>query len=477
MEELTRFSATLNHRHYGEGAYEHQKQQPSLKDLKIMTYGAAVNAKSLFIYVNREYLSRAIGSRPILLLGLAGVAELNAQQQEKLARTIIAIASQDKPADVYLHAACHIKLLSHDGVAYLGSQNLSNGAEPYFKGANSKKNYFHRFHEVILKVEDTDLRWVGALFDRVLADHPLWVKVTSEHRNKEQAEALVARFVDNAQLKKVIDNLTAAFELDHFLRSSPELMPLEFSSPSNAKLCKGVAAIAEAENPIPHLALLKSYVMLETDFSLFKDEMVVAELLEIISALTEGFREKSALEEMLEDDTPLHLSDEGDLRVIDRIRAIAIRHDLESVDHYVEKHRDRIIHSVIESPDYSEAYMFGAIDNDGNVDEAMLSQRLSNSISEWEWDADGELECHERYVSLDEKLDLIDTTKLWEDLCAAFSVEIKTLWVNRVFEQAHALSAEIKKLYEHELKSEAFMNFVHQLRNGKSGEWSSKWTL
>ncbi|VXC43851.1 hypothetical protein [Pseudomonas sp. 9Ag] len=475
MKELTRFSAALNHRHYGEGAYEHQKQQPSLEDLKIMTYGAAVSARSLFFYAN-EYLSRATGSRPILLLGLAGVAELNAQEQQKLARTVITIANRNGQADVYLHAACHIKLLSHDGVAYLGSQNLSNGAEPYFKGADSKKEYFHRFHEVILKVDDTDLHWVDVLFDRVLADHPLWVKVTPEHTSKAQAEALVARFVNNAQLKRIIDNLTAAFELDEFLRSSPEIMPLEFSPPGNAKLCKDIAGISAEKNQMHHLASLKSNVFFENDFSWCKDETVVAELLEIISALTDGFQGKSVLEKMLEDDTPLYLCDENDQRLIDSISTIASRHDLEDLDEYVEKHRDSILYSVIESPDYSEAYMFGAIDNDGNVDETMLRQRLSSTVIEWEWGADDELVGHERYVALDEKQNLIDTTKLWEDICAAFSTEIKTLWANRVLEQAHSLSTEIKKLYEHELNSESFVGFLQELRSGKKGQWSSRWT-
>lgn len=476
MEELTSFRATLSHRHYGEGAFEHRKKQHSLKDLKIMTYGSAKSTKSLFRYVNQEYLQHADGYPATVLIGLAGVADLTEQEQSDLAINIVSIADQQRQTDLYLHAACHIKLLSHDGRAYLGSQNLSYGAEPYFNGANSKKEHFHRFHEVVLRVEDPDLSWVDNLFSLVLADHPLWVKVTSEHMDSKRARALVAAFVKNAQLKRVIDHLSAAIDLDTFIQSRPQLMSVEFSSMNNTELCKAVSAIAVAEDAAPLFDLFKSNLLPDPDFSWFKREAVLEELKGIISAVGEGFRAKSALEELMEDDAPLLLDDSNDRRLVERIRALATLHDLESLEDYVVRHRGSIIHSIIESPDYSQDYMFGAIDNDGNVDESMLNQRFSSSVVEWDEDSEGELHRHEREImTIDQKLGQVDTAKLRADLRALFDNEVNTLWGSEVLHRAEALSMAIKKLYAHELKDKAFMRFVYQLRAGKTGVWSAKW--
>lgn len=478
MEELTSFSATLSHRHYGEGAFEHRKKQISLKNLKIMTYGSATGAKSLFRYVSQEYLKYADGPPATVLIGLSGVADLNENGQLELATRIVSIANQERPVDLYLHAACHIKLLSHDGKAYLGSQNLSNGAEPYFTGANSGKQHFHRFHEAILKVEDQELSWVENLFDRVLADHPLWVKVTQEHTQLERAVSLVTGFVKNAQLKRVVDHLSAVMDLDVFIQSGPEFMSLEFNSMSNNELCKSLSDIAAAEDAAPFFDLFKSDLLPDSDFSWFKHEARLEQLKGIITAVGEGFREKRALEEIIENDTPLYLNDHNDQRLIERIRGIVIRHDLESLEDYVLRNRGEIIHSIMESPDYSQDYMFGAIDNDGNVDESMLNQRFSSSIVEWDEDSEGESHCHERDVmTIKEKLHQIDTAELRADLYAVFNTEVNALWGNEVLNRAEALSMAIKKVYAHELKNKVFMDFVKQLRAGKSGNWSQKWLV
>jgi len=477
MDELASFNTTLNHRHYGEGAYEHRKQRSSLTDLKIITYGAATGLQSLFRYVDQEYLKRAAGSPAKILLGLAGVAELDDTQAGVMTETVMAIARQLPTSDLYLHAACHIKLLSHDGIAYLGSQNLSNGAEPYFEGANSSKKYFNRFHEVILKVEDTDLAWVNTLLCKVLADHQLCVRITSEHQDRTLAQELIKRFVHNAKLARIIENITTGSLLEAFLQQKPSLMAVEFNETSAAETCKLVAAIVQERAPKLRLDELKELLLPETDFSWFKQANPLAELKRIISRLGEDFPGKVALQRKLDDEQPLVLPDGSDECLIEGIRKVARSHDLESLDEYVQKQRNNIIHSIIQSPDYSQHYMFGAIDNDGNVNEELLNNRFSDSDVEWDEDEEGNLHRHERdAMSLDEKLNQIDITSLRVDLDAVFSKEINKLWADEVLKLSSALSIELQTLYQRELDNRDFMAFVNQVRAGQSGKWSDRWS-
>jgi hypothetical protein len=479
MDELASFITTLNHRHYGEGAYEHRKKQSSLTDLKIITYGAATSLKSLYRYVDQEYLKRAAESPAKVLLGLAGVAELDDKKIATMANTIVAIARQLQPTiQLHLHAACHIKLLSHDGVAYLGSQNLSNGAEPYFEGANSSKEYFNRFHEVVLKVEGTDLAWVNTLFYKVLSDHQLCIEITSEHKVHAKAQDLAKRFVHKAELARIIENITTGLLLKEFLQKKPEFMAFEINESSSIETCKLVNAIVQEDSPEVALDSLKELLLPETDFSWIKQEGPIAELKHIISRLEDDFPGKVALQNKLEDERSLFLTSESDENIVEAIRKIAQRHDLESLDEYLQKQRNNIVHSIIESPDYSKHYMFGAIDNDGNVSEELLNWRFSDTDVEWDEDEDGNPQRHERdAMSLNEKLNEVDVRSLRIDLYEVFSREINKLWVDEVIELSNSLFADLHRLYERELSNHDFMAFANQVRAGQPGEWSSRWRV
>ncbi|POD69657.1 MULTISPECIES: hypothetical protein [Pseudomonas] len=478
MDELASFNTTLSHRHYGEGAYAHRKQYSSLTDLRIITYGAATGLKSLFRYVNQEYLSRASGSPAKILLGLAGVAEFNDTQADEITKVIVAIADQLSSAtEFYLHAACHIKLLSHDSVAYLGSQNVSNGAEPYFEGANSSKKYFNRFHEVILKVEDTDLAWIDTLLEKVISDHQLCIRITREHRNLRVAQELVRDFVHNSKLERIIENITTGNLLEEFLTKKKTLMEIELNDTSSAELCKLVNAITQEQHPEVYLIQLKELLLPDTDFSWFKLESALSELKNIISKLGDNFPGKIELQCKLDDEQPLILADESDDRLIYSIQKVAHAHDLESLDEYIENQKNNIIHSIIQSPDYSQDYMYGAIDNDGNVNEELLNNRFSAKDTERDEDENGNFYSYKRYaMSLDEKLDQVDVTALRLDLKAVFSKEINKLWADDVLKLVGALSKQIMQLYKRELDSKDFSKFFSLAGTGQPGKWSPKWT-
>ncbi|WP_164553103.1 hypothetical protein, partial [Pseudomonas viridiflava] len=83
------------------------------------------------------------------------------------------------------------------------------------------------------------------------------------------------------------------------------------------------------------------------------------------------------------------LADESDDRLIYSIQKVAHAHDLESLDEYIENQKNNIIHSIIQSPDYSQDYMYGAIDNDGNVNEELLNNRFSAKDTERDEDENG----------------------------------------------------------------------------------------
>lgn len=441
MKPLATITATLFHRHYGERAFNPSTPE-SVRDLTIITYADASNLDSLFRYLNSTYLARAIGTSPRLIIGLANIDKAADNALQEALKKITENLRED--TQLYLHAACHIKLLAHDGVAWLGSQNVTRGAEPWFSGIRFDwKTHFNRNHEALIKVDPADSEWIDDLCARVLDDQALCTQV-----KKDSLPSGVVRTLKRAStVNSTIENMIAGQRLRELLDSPLELVDVEGSRQSPADVCRAIHDIAREHLPDQRMSALLEEVYGDKDLDNIKCNNTY-DLLEISSAISANIPACEAFLTVLEA-SPKH-ADETEKELIEIIQALAHTHGLDDLEEFLARQRSSIIQTIMQSHDASASYLRGAIDNDGNLNAELLDLRLSQTNGSF---------C----IPAHYQLEWIDVGPILKDLDKHINQLVKQNWIRNVIALGRNLANEIDRLYERERQDREFMSVYNKL--------------
>ncbi|GFM80091.1 hypothetical protein PSCICN_07830 [Pseudomonas cichorii] len=439
MKPLATITATLFHRHYGERAFNPSTPK-SVRDLTIITYADASNLDSLFRYLNSTYLARAIGTPARLIIGLANIDKTATNTLHEALEEITKNLRAD--TKLHLHAACHIKLLAHDGVAWLGSQNVTRGAEPWFSGI-SWKTHFNRNHEALIKVDPADSEWIDDLCARVLDDQALCTQV-----KKDSLPSEVVRTLKRAStVNSTIENMIAGQRLRELLDSPLELVDVEGSSQSPAEVCRALYDIARGHFTAQRVSALLEEIYGDKGLENIKCNNTY-DLLEISSAISANIPACDAFLKVLEE-SPKH-AEETEKELVEIIQELAQNYGLDDLEEFLARQRSSIIQKIMQSPDSSDSYLRGAIDNDGSINAELLDLRLSQTSGSFSIPAHYQLE-H------------IDLGPILKDLDKHIHRLVKQNWVRNVIALGRDLVKEIDRLYERELQDREFMSVYNKL--------------
>lgn len=441
MNPIATITATLFHRHYGERAFK-PSAPTSVRDLTIITYADASNLDALFRYLNKTYIAHAKGVPPRLIIGLANIDKTADNTLREALKKITENLRQD--ALLYLHAACHIKLLAHNGIAWLGSQNITRGAEPWFSGIRYDwKTHFNRNHEALIKVDPADSKWVDDLCARVLADQALCTQV-----KKNSLPSGVVRTLKRASsVNSAIENMIAGQRLRELLDSSLVLVDVEGSSQYPAEVCRALHDIARGHLIDQRVSALLEEVYGDTDLENIKCNNTY-DLLEISSAISANIPACDAFLKVLEA-SPKH-TDETETELVEIIQELAHNYGLNDLEEFLARQRSSIIQTIMQSPDSSASYLRGAIDNDGSLNAELLDLRLSQT--------NGSFSIPAHY-----QLEHIDLGPILKDLDKHIHRLVKQNWARNVIALGRDLVKEIDRLYERELQDREFMSVYNKL--------------
>ncbi|WP_122316474.1 hypothetical protein [Pseudomonas cichorii] len=441
MKPLATINATLFHRHYGERAFNSSRPK-SVRDLTIITYADASNLSSLFGYLNKTYINKATGAPPRIIIGLAGI---DVVQDQILRKALIKITEEMRDGvQLHLHAACHIKLLAHNDIAWLGSQNITRGAEPWFSGIRfSWKTYFNRYHEALIKIDPADSEWIDALCEQVLADQALCTRV----EKTSLASNLVRALKRAANVNTTIENMHAGQRLRTLLDSQPVLVDAKGYSNGPAEACRMIYDIARGHSPTGRMSALLEELYGDADLENIKSDTVY-ELIEVAEAISLNIPACDAFLNVLK--ASPRQTEQAEAELAEIVQEIAHNHGLSDLEDFVAHQRHSIIQKIMQSSDSSASYLAGAMDNDGKIDADLLELRLSQTSGGFS-------------IPAHYQLDWVNMGPILRDLDQQVDRFVKQNWAQHVIASGRALIHEIDRLYERERQDREFMDVYDKL--------------
>ncbi|QPG61754.1 hypothetical protein HFV04_019790 [Pseudomonas sp. BIGb0427] len=445
MKTIAKLSATVLHRHYGEHAFAQALAEKELHDLRIITYGVAGNLASMVKYLHNTFLRRAKGSCRVMI-GLSNIDSIGSEALAGQIRKLFRHFDPQSGIELFVHGACHIKLLSYRGVSFLGSQNLSGAAEPYFNGIEDKL-YFNRFHEALVRIEDPGNACANALFDRVLDDRMLCQRICRRSAAQAYADALI----EGVKIDTAASHVAQALQLRAALKGLSGYICLAPECRDRVALYRLLSKIGQASAPHTLVEELFDELYGTDDFAQVKDEALLFRLWSLVHSLNDQLSlHKPKVLELLEEAEALEAL-KFDAQALEEfgqdLQQLAARHLVTHLQEFVEHQEFAIIQSIMSNPEYEHSYMYGATDEDGNLDHERIERNLCNS----------------ELMSLDQKLKRIDPRPILDAIEQCLGRHLHRLHdSSALLQQANALLQDIEQQYQHELQSEEFCSFLHK---------------
>ncbi|MGF6589989.1 hypothetical protein [Pseudomonas sp. 2835] len=443
MKTIANLSATVLHRHYGEHAFAEALALKELHGLQIITYGVAGNLASMVKHLHNTFLQRAKGSCRVMI-GLSSIDKIGS---EALAAQIYKLFEHFDPQsgiELFVHGACHVKLLSYRGVSFLGSQNLSGAAEPYFNGIEGKF-YFNRFHEALVRIEDPGNVCARALFDRVLDDRMLCQRIC----RRSDAQAYAQALIEGVKIDTAASHVAQAMQLRTALDGVTRYICLEPECRDRVALFRLLSKIGQASAPHTLVEELFDELYGTDDFAEVKDEALLFRLWSLVHSLNDQLSlHKPKVLELLEEAEALEalkLDAQALQEFGQDLQQLADRHLLTDLEDFVEDQEFAIIQTIMSNPEYEHTYMYGTTDEDGNLDQQRIERNLCNS----------------ELMSLDQKLKRIDPRPILDAIEQCLGRHLHRIHdSSALLQRANALLQDIEQQYQHELRSEEFRTFL-----------------
>lgn len=436
MKKLASVDADIYHKHYADNAFGRTHQQARLENTHIVTYAHYEKLRNTGYFLNQHFFKKSW--RPKVIIGIGGLGhKLQRDTFEEQLRLLIKFLPAH--VELYVHAACHVKMLSHDTDTVLGSQNISGTSMPYLESGSSSGT---RHHEVQIQFKDESLSCAKALFEEILCDPSLHLRLSRNSDATAVATHLIAGFALEGHRRKIdfTRNLGVLLgqDIEHpsHIDYEPTLEKNHYLVTAAAKIY-GAAAVTKI-----HLNELFDILYADGDDFPLNEAFTnyvfeVSSLLEAVSEDT--VPDKASLLDVLRAvysrEMPVVEGEPLD-EFVDMLKTVIERHHATERGEFVNRHQHRLTHQVMENPDYAERAVSMARDADGNLDEYEVRSALLNDAID-----------PRRYM------DVLDLS----DFVADVHKEIEKAYIAAVastFAALHERHAALLQIYQRELISQ-----------------------
>ena len=376
MKKLASVSADIFHKHYADNAYVSAHGAKSLDQTHIVTYTHYKQLQGVGYFLNVNFLRKSNAPRVIVGIGGLGFDLDRAKFEDQLTKFIKYLPAH---VELYVHAACHVKMLSYDSVTVLGSQNISSTSLPYL---DAQASAISRHHEVQVEFQDADLTCARAIFNEILCDPSLHIKLSRKSIATDVVEHLLKGFSYEVHKR----NMEFANALETFL-GKDELMEKRLvfvpGAVENQCLVSLVQRIYAAKVVTEdHVDELFEVLYADVgDFPLgeeFTDDVFeISRTLESVNeaSLPEKDQVLTVLRSIYSKEMPL-AEGEAFSEFIDELKSVIEHHNVTDALAFANQHQERLVQKIIESPDYKQQAIMDATDNDGSMVEGRIREAL-----------------------------------------------------------------------------------------------------
>lgn len=380
MKNLATVSASVYHKHYVDNAFAKAHEADHLENTHIITYTHYSKLQSAGYFLNRNFFRKS--KNPKVIIGIGGLGD-NLEKEKLESQLTALIKYLPNHVSLYVHAACHVKMLSYNSTTILGSQNISSTSMPYFSAAASQT---YRHHEVQVEFQDNSLLCAKKLFSEVLCDPNLAILIN----RKSLASDVVSHLVTGFSLERHKQDIAFTQNLTKLMNSATQLpckIELTPEPENNHQLVSLAIRLYQAKNITrTHINdLFEALYMNSDDHALGEDLSDCAfELSQLLEASDEKLiPEKNFLTPLL---TSIYsremVLDElcGLPTFIDTLKEIIEQHCVTSIDDFITEHQHHLVQRIMENPDYSQNPINLSRDSDGYLDEAAIMDALLDGV-------------------------------------------------------------------------------------------------
>lgn len=438
MKKLASVSAAIYHKHYADNAYMNASEKTKLGQVHIVTYTHYERLQGAGYFLNANFFRKCKGSgenAPRAIIGIGGLGyKLKHDIFEIQLKNLIKYLPNN--VELYLHAACHVKMLSYDSLTTLGSQNISSTSLPYL---DAKASPITRHHEMQVEFQDLGLTCAQAIFDEILCDPSLHVKVSRESVAADVIAHLLKGFsfaVHKTNLK-CVHTLGDLLDKATPLPSSLDIVPGIQDKQRLTSLAQRIYTAKVVTNA--HVGDLFETIYEDFDGcplgGIFSDTVFeISRILELINetSLPERDTVLPPLRSMYSGEMLL-VDDEDLSELIDELKNVIEQHCVTDRVALAIHHQKSLVQQIMENPDYKQDSIMKGRDNDGNLIDGSIREALLMGAID--------------FSGYEEALDLsdfiLDLHKIIES--SYLSVVFNT------FEKMHHMHRKLLDIYQREL--------------------------
>ncbi|TWD51961.1 hypothetical protein [Pseudomonas sp. SJZ131] len=388
MKQLAHVQSTVYYRHFSNDAFKKSKQYQQLKNTHIVTYCKSSGLIGTFNFLSKFFIDKSDSAKVII-----GISDIDS---DKLADSLRSVMKKiTKNCDIYIHSACHVKMLSHDDMTILGSQNLSYTSQSYTANLNYKTAHY-RLNEALVECVDEHQECAKMLMVELLSDPAFFLKleplsrVDYKDKHNTKINQLIADLREGHALDRSKANIKLAENIQHFITNSPALL-------SNSRFTVQVKDNLDLFRILKNMYQQRSTRDVETlleilygqdPFSIFFNQQA-HELLSTAESLAmqvddDYFARKSEFHHIHDHilDAPDRLEEIAQAHsLFEEIDGIIDQYELLTPEHLLDHSEDDDISAEMESPDYSSDYAMLSRDNDGNIIESVFRSKRDVALS------------------------------------------------------------------------------------------------
>ncbi|WP_122285691.1 hypothetical protein [Pseudomonas syringae group genomosp. 3] len=376
MKKLASVSADIYHKHYADNAYVNAHQSTNLNQVHIVTYTHYKQLQGAGCFLNMNFFRKCKAPRAIVGIGGLGF-DLRYDVFEKQLKAFIKYLP--KHVELYVHAACHVKMLSYDSVTALGSQNISPTSLPYL---DAQASPIARHHEVQVEFQDHDLTCARAIFDEILCDPSLHLKLS----RKSIASEVIAHLLKGFSFEVHKINMSIAHALGNFLDTDTSL-PNGLNSIPRLEEKQNLISLAQhiyTAGVVTDAQVNDLFEILYAECDdcplgeTFTDKVFeISRMLELVNETS--LPEKNIVLPILRSiySKEMLLVDGEELsELIDELKNVIEQYSVTDRREFAARHQDSLVQQIIENPDFKQKAISNTRDNDGNLIEDKVRQAL-----------------------------------------------------------------------------------------------------
>lgn len=381
MKKIASVSADIYHKHYADNAYVNASEKTKLGQVHIVTYTHYKKLQGTGYFLNANFFKKCKEdgqNAPRAIIGIGGLGyDLKHDDFETQLENFIKYLPDN--VELYLHAACHVKMLSYDSLTTLGSQNISSTSLPYL---DARASPITRHHEMQIEFQDLGLTCAQAIFDEILCDPSLHIKLS----RKSIAADVIAHLLKGFSFAVHKTNMKCAESLGNFLdKATPLPSRLDIAPRAeNKQILISLAQRIYAARVVTNAHVEDLFKTIYLDFEGYPPGEIFADKVFKISQTLELINETS----LPEKDTVLPVlrsiysreillvDDEELSEFIEELKNIIEQHSVTDRVALATRHQKSLVKQIMENPDYKQEAIMKARDNDGNLIEGSIREAL-----------------------------------------------------------------------------------------------------